>query len=479
MLDLCIHQKPVHFKLEVSKKDSPITSFAGLALVRETLKRLGLIAEMKTFCLKQAGYADEIVIEALVLLLASGGRSFSDWEYLCKEEGFVRFFNPCPSVDTLERYLRRLKLEVPERKKEKQYSGPESIKKQKSKKKNFGDKKVENAEIEENSGQVGYSFTLEKLQSLLIQKAYALAGSPKVLTADIDSTITHSHNQEALWAYDNEKGYQPMMVFCPELGLILAHEFRDGNVSAKEGYDRLFARCQQMFPKVKWKLRSDSAAYQLEWLDEISVSSIYYITARRCDNMLSMAKNEKSWKSLIKDGVITEQEYCELSYVASFSSQEQLKKRRTQKFIGIRKKRKQVDLIEGEYSYQVIVTNDTSPDLNKIIQIHRARCGSIEFANAEIKNGCGMNHIPSNEFKVNAAWFSLGVLTHNLLKLIQTHLLPEKMRKVEIKTLRFRLMRLAALVIKKAKQTILRFSRDHPAYNIYHYAWNNLQILTQ
>ncbi len=28
---------------------------------------------MKTFCLKQAGYADDILIEALVLLLASGG----------------------------------------------------------------------------------------------------------------------------------------------------------------------------------------------------------------------------------------------------------------------------------------------------------------------------------------------------------------------------------------------------------------------
>ena len=158
MIDLCIHQKPVSFKLEVSKKDSPITSFAGLALIRESLKRLGIVEEMKQFLLKKAGYADEIVIEALILLIASGGRSLSDWEYLCKEEGFCRFFDPCPSVDTLERYLKKLSLKIPER--------------------------------ISNKGQAGFSFQLDYLHTILIKKAYQLADSPTQLTADIDTTIT-------------------------------------------------------------------------------------------------------------------------------------------------------------------------------------------------------------------------------------------------------------------------------------------------
>ena len=153
-----------------------------------------------------------------------------------------------------------------------------------------------------------------------------------------------------------------------------------------------------------------------------------------------------------------------------------MKTRRGQRFVATRKKRQQFDVWEGEYIYQVIVTNDLNPDLCEIIKIHRARCGSIEFANAEIKNGCGMDHMPSNIFKVNAAWFSLGVFTHNLLKLMQNHILPEKMRKIEIRTLRFRLMRLAALVIQKARQTILRFSKNHPAFEIFQTAWENLQV---
>ena len=460
MIDLRITQKPVHFKLEVSKKDSPTTSFAGLALIRESLKRLGLAEEMKQFLLKKAGYADEIVIEALILLIAAGGRSLSDWDYLCKEEGFVRFFDPCPSVDTLERYLRRLSLKTPER--------------------------------SSNKGQVGYAFQLEYLHTILIQKAYQLSGSPKQLTADIDTTITYSENREAEFTYDKEKGYQPMMVYCPELAMVIAHEFRDGNVSPAEGYDRLFVRCRKMFPEVSWTVRSDAAGYQLasstsgsesraagsglEWLDAIH-TFLYYVTAKQCDTMLEILKKETSWIPLIKDGIKTEQEISEIAYVPTFSLQEQMRSRRGQRFIATRKKRKQLDVWEGEYIYQVIVTNDANSDLCAIMKTHRGRCGSIEFANAEIKNGCGMDHMPANSFSVNAAWFSLGVMTHNLLKLIQNHILPETMKKIEIKTLRFRLMRLAAIVIKKAKQTILRFSKNHPAFEIYQKAWANLQVL--
>ena len=444
MRDPRITQKPVHFKLEVSKTNSPITSFAGLPLVRESLKRLGMNEEMKNFLLKQFGYADQVILEALILLIASGGRSLSDWEYLCKEEGFVRFFSPCPSVDTLERYLKKLPLKVPHRTSDK--------------------------------GQVGYSFHLEYLHKKLLQKAYVLAGSPKRLTVDIDTTIAHSNNREAQFTYDKEKGYQPMLAYCPELSLVIAHEFRDGNVSPAEGYDRLFKRCQEMFPDVSWTVRSDAAGYQLEWLDRLE-PSLYYVTAKQGGSMLEMLKKETQWVPLIKDGITTEQDVAEIAYVPSFSSQEQIRNRERQRFIAVRKKRIQLDVWEGEYVYQVIVTNDPSSDLSKVMKAHRGRCGSVEFANAELKTGCGMDHMPANNFSVNAAWFSLGVLTHNLLKLIQRHLLPEKMKKIEIRTLRFRFLRLAALVIRKARQTILKFSKNHPAFEIYQQAWEKLSVL--
>ncbi len=85
-----------------------------------------------------------------------------------------------------------------------------------------------------------------------------------------------------------------------------------------------------------------------------------------------------------------------------------------------------------------------------------------------------MEHMPSNEFKVNAACFSLGVLMHNLLKLLQYHVLPANLKKVEIQTLRFRFLRLVAIVIEKARQVVLRFSKNHPAFSVYTEAWSKL-----
>jgi hypothetical protein len=446
-MDFRIHHSPVSFKLQASKKDMPLTSFGGLLLLRQSLKTLGLMDLMKQFWLKQAGYADEIVIEALILLLASGGRSLSDWTYLAKENGFEKIFEKCPSVDVLERYLKRLSVSSPER--------------------------------PTGKGEVGYSFELSALHSVLIKKAWELAGSPKKLTLDIDTTIIDSNNQEALYTYEKEKGYQPMMGYCPELQMVIVHEFRDGNVSPAEGYDRMLARARHLFPKVKWTMRSDSAGYNLVLMDEMTERKFgYYITAKQCGTMLELMKRETVWVFLIKDGITTEQEVAEIAYIPTFPSQAVLELRRgKQRYIGIRKKRKQLDVVEGEWMYQVIATNDISSDLNEIVKRHRGRCGSIELTNSEIKSGCGMDKMPSNNFSVNAGWFSLGLMTHNILKLLQTHVLPESLRKVEIRTLRFRFLRMAALVVKKARQLVLRVSKHHPVFSMYEEAWENLRFL--
>ena len=98
---MLIHGKSFQGKPEISEGVAAITSFAGLGLVRDSIKKLGLIKIMKDFGLKRDGYADEVVLEALVLLLVSGGRSLSDWEYLRFESGFKRMFGEVPSVDTL------------------------------------------------------------------------------------------------------------------------------------------------------------------------------------------------------------------------------------------------------------------------------------------------------------------------------------------------------------------------------------------
>jgi hypothetical protein len=430
----------------MTKKNAAVTSFGGLPLLRLALKKLGLIEEMKRFLLKEKGFADEVVLEALILLLASGGRSLSDWAYLSGEIGFRKIYGACPSVDTLERYLKRLDMTVPNR--------------------------------NSSCGQVGYTSCLERLHRILIQKAWSLAGAPKMLTLDLDATLIETHKREALYSYEGTKAYQPMNVYSPELSMVIAHEFRDGNVSPAEGYQRLVERCKTILPQVHFTVRGDAAGYQNDFLEWMTRNKIrYYITARRAGSTDEWLAVERDWKPLIVDNMNTGQEIADLSYPISFKNRLQLKWRsRTRRYIATRREKDQPDLF-GRYIHQVIVTNAVWETMEESLKQHRGRCGSIEQNHDQLKNQLGMGIMPSNDFKANGAWFSLGCLTHNLLRLLQNHVLTKSWRKLEIATLRFRFLRTAAVVIKKARQVILRFCHGHPIYEIYCKARLRLEAL--
>lgn len=447
-MDLLIHQKRVTFKLEVSKKVEA-TSFAGGALIRESLKRLRLREMMKAFGLKKMGYGDEVVLEALILLMASGGRSLSDWEYLKGETGFDRMFGEtCPSVDTLERYLRRLRMTVPKR------------------------------ALDSSEGQVGYTTVIEELQKILVRTMWRKIGSPKKLTIDLDAMILESQKSTALYCYEKVKAYQPMNAYCPELGMVLAHEFRDGNVSPSEGYQRMVERCRVLLPGVHFTVRSDSAGYQNDFMDWMTREGIrYYITVDQTEGVRSSLSADHEWKPLIVEGINTGQEAAHILYGASASTIKEMEFRiHTRNYIAIRRQKDQPDLFE-KYLYQAIVTNAVWEKPEVVIKNHRGRCGSVEYFHSQILQ-LGMDWIPSNGFEVNAAWYALGCFTHNLLRWMQGSLFKKEWKRLEIKTFRFRFLRSAALVIHKARQVILRFCENHPIAQVYFRAWERLAYLT-
>jgi hypothetical protein len=68
-----------------------------------------------------------------------------------------------------------------------------------------------------------------------IAKLYAGQGQAQTLaTVDQDATIIESHKKTALAHYEGGRGYQPMVAVWAEADLVLADEFRDGNVPARQ-----------------------------------------------------------------------------------------------------------------------------------------------------------------------------------------------------------------------------------------------------
>ena len=93
----------------------------------------------------------------------------------------------------------------------------------------------------------------------------------KIATIDQDATIIGSRKQEALRTYEGERGYQPMLAVWAEMNLVLADEFRDGNVpAAHEGLTVVKAAFEALPPTVReFYYRGDSACHEhglVDWL---------------------------------------------------------------------------------------------------------------------------------------------------------------------------------------------------------------------
>ena len=80
--------------------------------------------------------------------------------------------------------------------------------------------------------------SLQQVQSGLVRrilKLYENAGqAQRIATVDEDATIIESHKEAAYRHYEGGRGYQPMVAVWAEMDLVLADEFRDGNVPAKQ-----------------------------------------------------------------------------------------------------------------------------------------------------------------------------------------------------------------------------------------------------
>lgn len=89
------------------------------------------------------------------------------------------------------------------------------------------------------------------------------------VTLDVDAQLVETSKSEAMYCYEGYKAFQPIEVEWAETKLVLADEFREGNVPASKDIKRLVNVAHEALPVKPWqvKVRSDSAAYDQDNLD--------------------------------------------------------------------------------------------------------------------------------------------------------------------------------------------------------------------
>ena len=119
----------------------------------------------------------------------------------------------------------------------------------------------------ESSGLAGLRSVVERSVRAYVE-AMPVDGT---VTLDVDAHLVESHKRTALYTHEGIPGYQPVIVEWAETGLVLADEFRDGNVPASRELARMVDQAYEALPAREggWqvRVRSDSAAYEYEALD--------------------------------------------------------------------------------------------------------------------------------------------------------------------------------------------------------------------
>ncbi len=190
-----------------------VTPHAGVAGLIELGRQSNVMAAAEKYLpAKQSpkGLGQGQMVEAFVALSALGGECVDDFTQLRRDEGLATLLGyTLPAAETARQWLDRFHEEalLADRPQQGSFIPPES------------------------RWLAGLRSVVEHSVRTYVR---ALQPGPAV-TLDVDAHLVESSKAEALPTYEGFRGYQPMLVCWAEQHLVLADEFRDGNVPASTG----------------------------------------------------------------------------------------------------------------------------------------------------------------------------------------------------------------------------------------------------
>jgi len=442
------------YTIEVVEDDATLTGHAGLPLVIETMRALG-VSDVLDGALgirqRQSGATDAKKVEALVLLMAAGGENIEDVEVLRADKGLMRLCGSLPSADVLRTFLHA-----------------------------FHDERLlDQAQRDRPASQVAY-IPKESPPLLGLSRAFGtliheLADRTKVTraTLDHDATIQESHKKLALAHDKGGRGYQPAAIYWGELDVVLADEYRDGNVPAAMNNLPLIQRGFAALPPSVTTLyfRADSACYQtkiLRWLanpereDGPRATIGFTISADMTEPLrrLCEAVPEQAWT--LCDDRPTETVMCA---DVEFAPGDWPKDAEPLRYVALRIRKKQGQLFGGGYDtkYLAVVSNRRELAAPALIRWHWEKAGTIERVHDVTKNDLAAAVPPCGRFGANAAWYRMSLLTYNILSAMKWLALPPSMETARPKRMRFALFSLAGRLVSHAGKLVLRIGREAEA----------------
>ena len=325
-----------------------------------------------------------------------------------------------------------------------------------------------------------------------VAQQHVQAGEPlKIATVDQDATIIESHKRNAQAHYEGGRGYQPMVAVWAEADLVLADEFRDGNVPAKQAP----LTCAQMaFAALPASVtqryfRGDSACHEkelIQWLkhseraQESGGAIGFAISAVMSAPLLAATRAvaEADWRTIQTEADGTRRQWAEVPFVPGEANEK--KDRQPLRYVGLRLLKPQGELFAdgADRHHHAVVTNlDWAGE--RLLQWHREKAGTVEHVHDEVKNALGGGHLPSQHFNANAAWFKLSLLAYNIVSAMRRLALQGEERAVRLKKFRLLVIQLAGRMSRRQNTLRLRFCAAREAIARVQQIWKVFALPTQ
>jgi hypothetical protein len=336
---------------------------------------------------------------------------------------------------------------------------------------------------------------LQRVQSGLVRrvaKKYAQQGRALTIgTIDQDATIIESHKRAALSHYEGGRGYQPMVAVWAEADLVVADQWRDGNVPANQAPVECARMAFEALPdSVKRRyFRGDSACHEnelIQWLKsperqaEAGGSIGFCISARMSADLqkAALAVRDGAWKTFGTEPDGTQRQWAELDFVPS----EPGEKRDTKplRYVGLRLLKAQGLLFaDGSDRHHHAVVSNLAWDGSRLLQWHREKAGTVEHVHDEVKNALAGGHVPSQLFGANAAWFKLSLMAYNLGSAVKGLCLDEDERLARWKKLRLLIVHLSGRLNRNNCVLRMRFCASMEAIQRLQKVWEVFELPTQ
>ncbi len=306
----------------------------------------------------------------------------------------------------------------------------------------------------------GHLRQLDRVLAETLRRAWALGAGPgaEPCVVDLDSTICEvsgKNKQGAGYGYTKKLGYHPLLATRSSTGEVLHVRMRKGSANTQRGAKRfveeLVARLRRAGASGELFMRFDSGFWSnatIAALEHLDVG--YTMGVRMVKSVVTAvsAIDEEEWVPIeyTMDG---EAEVAECEYKGR-----RLIVRRT-RLIG-----RQATLWP-DWRHFAFLT-DLGGDPAEVDAFHRAHA-TVELAIKDLKEGAGMEHVPSGHFNANAAWLVCAALAHNLIRwsAMVGELTPED-QLVVARTIRTRFLSVPGCLVNRSGRPTLRAPLEWP-----------------